>query len=76
MDKMRKTDVIVNFLSEYSLEDALSGIIEMQILLYGYSEIPFIPAAEYFATNALFACKESGNKPFDWEDYLKLEKIL
>lgn len=74
MDKMRKTDVIVNFLSEYSLEDALSGIIEMQMLLYGHSEIPFIPAAEYFATNALFACKESGNKPFDWEDYLKLEE--
>ncbi|MFR7655139.1 hypothetical protein [Monoglobus pectinilyticus] len=55
------------------MEDVLSGIIEMQMLLYGDGVDSLIPASEYFATNALFACKKSGNKPFQWEDYLELE---
>lgn len=71
---MSKTDEIVEFLSKYSLEDVLSGIIEMQMLLYGHGVDSLIPASEYFATNALFACKENGNKLFEWEDYLKLEE--
>lgn len=45
----------------------------MQMLLYGDGVDSLIPASEYFATNALFACKKSGNKPFQWEDYLELE---
>lgn len=45
----------------------------MQMLLYGDGVYSLIPASEYFATNALFACKKSGNKPFQWEDYLELE---
>jgi len=73
-DEMSKTDEVVEFLSKYSLEDVLSGIIEMQMLLYGHGVDSLISASEYFATNALFACKESGNEPFEWEDYLKLEK--
>lgn len=70
---MRRTNEVVEFLSKYSLEDILSGIIEMQMLLYGHGVDSLIPASEYFATNALFACKKSGSKPFEWEDYLKLE---
>lgn len=71
---MSKTDEIVEFLSKYSLEEVLSGIIERQMLLYGHGVDSLISASEYFATNALFACKKSGNMPFEWEDYLKLEK--
>lgn len=71
---MSKTDEVVEFLSKYSLEDVLSGIIEMQMLLYGHGVDSLISASEYFATNALFACKESGNELFEWEDYLKLEE--
>lgn len=71
---MSKTDEVVEFLSKYSLEDILSGIIEMQMLLYGRDVDSLISASEYFATNALFACKESGDESFEWEDYLKLEK--
>lgn len=74
MDKTSNTDEIVEFLSHYSLENALSGIIEMQLLLYGHGVDSLIPASEYFAANALFACKESGDKPFEWGDYLKLEE--
>lgn len=74
MTKTSKTDEIVEFLSHYSLENVLSGIIEMQMLLYGHGVDSLISASEYFAANALFACKESGNKPFEWEDYLKLEE--
>ena len=55
-------------------ENVLSGIIEMQFLLFGHGVDSLIPASEYFAANALFACKESGDKPFEWGDYLKLEE--
>lgn len=71
---MSNTDEIVDFLSQYSLEDVLSGIIEMQMLLYGHGVDSLISASEYFASNALFACNERGNKPFEWADYLKLEE--
>ena len=70
---MTNTDEAVKYLSQYSLEDVLSGIIEMQMQLYGDGVDSLIPASEYFAANALFACKKSGNKPFQWEDYLELE---
>lgn len=73
MITISNTDKIVEFLSQYSLEDALSGIIEMQMLLYGHGVDSLISASEYFSTNALFACKENGNKPFEWKDYIKLE---
>lgn len=36
MNKINDTDEIVGFLSQYLLEDVLSGIIEIQILLYDY----------------------------------------
>lgn len=72
--KMSKTNEVIEFLSKYSLEDVMSGIIEMQMLLYGHGVDSLIPASEYFATNAVFVCKESGNKPFEWADYLKLEE--
>jgi hypothetical protein len=55
-------------MSQYSLESVLSGIIEMQMLLYGHDDT-FIPASEYLAANALYACKEKGNKDFMWHDY-------
>lgn len=71
---MSKTDEIVEFLSQYSLEDVMSGIIEMQMLLYGKGVDSLISASEYLAANALFACKENGNKLFEWRDYLKLEE--
>ncbi len=67
------TDEAVQFMSQYSLEEVLSGIIEMQMLLYGYDDT-FIPASEYLAVNALFACKEVGNKDFMWRDYKILEQ--
>lgn len=72
--KMHNTDEIVEFLSKYSLEDILSGIIEMQMLLYGQGVDSLIPASEYYAANALFACKEKGSKTFGWDDFLKLEQ--
>lgn len=71
---MYNTDDIVEFLSRYSLEDILSGIIEMQLLLYGHGVDSLIPASEYYAANALFACKEKGRKTFEWGDYLRLEQ--
>lgn len=74
MDKTNDTDEIVEFLSQYSLEDVLSGIIEMQMLLYGHGVDSLIPASEYYAANALFACKKVGSKTFEWSDYLKLEE--
>jgi len=49
---MHNTDEIVEFLSKYSLEDILSGIIEMQMLLYGQGVDSLIPASEYYAVNA------------------------
>ena len=52
----------------------MSGIIEMQILLYGNGVDSLIPASEYLATNALFSCKKNGNKLFEFRDYLKLQK--
>ncbi len=74
MVKMSNTDEIVEFLSQYSLEDVMSGIIEMQMLLYGNGVDSLIPASEYLAANALFSCKDSGNKLFEWGDYLKLKE--
>ena len=71
---MECTDEILDFLSQYSLEDSLSGVIEMQWLLYGHGVDSMIAASEFFATNALFLCGEKGKKAFEWEDYLKLEK--
>lgn len=71
---MAYTDEIIDFLSTYSLEDSLSGIIEMQMLLYGHGVDSLIAASEYFAANALFASKENGTKNFEWSDYLKLEE--
>ena len=67
------TNELVNFLGQYSLESVLSGIIEMQMLLYGHDDT-FIPAAEYLAANALYACKEKGTKNFMWHDYELLEQ--
>ncbi len=67
------TDDLIDFLSQYSLESVLSGIIEMQILLYGHDDT-FIPAAEYLATNSLYACDEKNVKPFNWSDYQILER--
>lgn len=67
------TDEVIQFMSQYSLEDVLSGIIELQMLLYGHDDI-FIPASEYLAVNALYACKEVGNKDFMWRDYEILEQ--
>lgn len=67
------TDDMVQFMSQYSLESVLSGIIEMQMLLYGHDDT-FIPAAEYLAANALYACKENGDKNFMWHDYELLEQ--
>ena len=66
------TNEVIQFMSQYSLEEVLSGIIELQMLLYGYDDT-FIPASEYLASNALFACKENGNKDFMWRDYEILE---
>lgn len=45
----------------------------MQMLLYGHDDT-FIPAAEYLAANALYACKEKGTKNFMWHDYELLEQ--
>lgn len=42
------TDEVIQFMSQYSLEDVLSGIIELQMLLYGHDDT-FIPASEYLA---------------------------
>lgn len=67
------TNEVVDFLSQYSLESVLSGIIEMQILLCGHDDT-FIPAAEYLATNALHACSIEGTKEFKWADYQLLEQ--
>lgn len=67
------TDDLIQFMSQYSLESVLSGIIEMQMLLYGHDDT-FIPASEYLAANALYACKEKGNKDFMWHDYEVLEQ--
>lgn len=74
MVKISNTDNIVDFLSQYSLEDVMSGVIEMQMLMYGKGVDSLIPASEYFATNALFACKASSNKPFKWKEYIQLEE--
>ena len=49
---MHKIDESVEFLSKYSLEAILSGIIEMQILLYRRGVDSLIPASEYYAANA------------------------
>lgn len=49
---MHNTDDIVEFVSKHSLEDILSGIIEMQMLLYGRGVDLLIPASEYYAANA------------------------
>ena len=68
-----KTDEVIQFMSQYSLEEVLSGIIELQMLLYGHDDT-FIPASEYLAVNALYACKEVGNKAFMWRDYEVLEQ--
>lgn len=70
---MKKTNGILDYISQFSLEDVLSGIIEMQILLYGSDVDSLLPASEYLATNALFACKQEGNRRFEWADYLQLE---
>lgn len=43
------------------------------MLLYGHDDT-FIPASEYLAVNALYACKEYGNKDFMWRDYEILEQ--
>ena len=51
-----ETDEVIQFMSQYSLEEVLSGIIELQMLLYGHDDT-FIPASEYLAVNALYACK-------------------
>ena len=67
------TDDMIQFMSQYSLESVLSGIIEMQMLLYGHDDT-FIPASEYLAANVLYACKEKGNKDFMWHDYEVLEQ--
>lgn len=72
MSKSTTNDVI-QFMSQYSLESVLSGIIEMQMLLYGHDDT-FIPALEHLATNALYACKECANKDFMWHDYKILEQ--
>ena len=40
------TDEVIQFMAQYSLEDVLSGIIELQMLLYGHDDT-FIPASEY-----------------------------
>lgn len=66
---------VEKFLEQYSLENILSGVIEMQMLLYGKGEDALIAGSEYLATNALVFCKKDGIKPFLWFDYLKLEKI-
>lgn len=49
---MHNADEIVEFLSKYSLEDILSGIIEMHMLLYGQGVDLLIHASKYYATNA------------------------
>ena len=67
------TDEVIQFMAQYSLEDVLSGIIELQMLLYGHDDT-FIPASEYLAVNALYTCKEDGNKDFMWRDYEILEQ--
>lgn len=67
------TDEVNGFLSQYSLESILSGIIEMQMLLYGHDDT-FIPATEYLAANALHACNIEGTKEFKWADYQILEQ--
>ncbi len=69
----KKTDDVIEFMSHYSLESVLSGIIEMQMLLYGHDD-KFIPASEYLATNALHACKKDGDRDFKWHDYEVLEQ--
>ena len=33
-----KTDEVIQFMSQYSLEEVLSGIIELQMLLYGHDK--------------------------------------
>ena len=68
-----ETDEVIQFMSQYSLEEVLSGIIELQMLLYGHDDT-FIPASEYLAVNALYACKKVGNKDFMWRDYEVLEQ--
>ena len=68
-----ETDEVIQFMSQYSLEKVLSGIIELQMLLYGHDDT-FIPASEYLAVNALYACKKVGNKDFMWRDYEVLEQ--
>lgn len=68
-----ETDEVIQFMSQYSLEEVLSGIIELQMLLYKHDGT-FIPASEYLAANALYACKEVGNKDFMWRDYEILEQ--
>ncbi len=67
------TDEMIQFMAQYSLEDVLSGIIELQMLLYGHDDT-FIPAAEYLATNAIYACSIEGTKEFKWADYQILEQ--
>lgn len=66
---------VERFLEQYSLEDILSGVIEMQMLLYGKGEDALIAGSEYLATNAFAICKKDGTKPFLWSDYLELEEI-
>ena len=62
-------------LQKFNTEDILSGIIEMQLCSYSQLQDERIPAAEYFASNAICLYITDASNDFTWNDYLQLEEF-
>ena len=64
-----------DFLSQHSLEDVLSAIIQYQLenLMYDGEQLSL---AEYAAANALYACPQNGISPLTRNAYINLKSIL
>ena len=64
-----------DFLSQHSLEDVLSAIIQYQLenLMHDGEQLSL---AEYAAANALYACPQNGISPLTRNAYIKLKSIL
>lgn len=65
----------INFLSQYSLEDILSVLIQYQ-LANCMRDGEYLSLAEYATANALYACPPKGTSSINWTEYLNLEKYL
>ena len=64
-----------DFLSQHSLEDVLSAIIQYQLenLMHDGEQLSL---AEYAAANALYACPQNGISPLTRNAYINLKSIL